>query len=166
LWNLAFVFLKVGFLSFGGGWAIVGVLKEELVSRGFLTLEEFSQAISIAQMTPGPVAINLATYTGYKFFGLTGAVLNTLAFLGAPILVLSFAIFLGRFLKLQRKRLMKALEGVTTTLMIVTLFSLMGSIRSPIMIIFSVVAFLCSFTKVHPLVIIFGCGLVGALLRF
>ncbi|MDK2786734.1 MAG: chromate transporter [Thermotoga sp.] len=117
-------------------------------------------------MTPGPVAINLATYTGYKFFGLTGAVLNTLAFLGAPILVLSFAIFLGRFLKLQRKRLMKALEGVTTTLMIVTLFSLMGSIRSPIMIIFSVVAFLCSFTKVHPLVIIFGCGLVGALLRF
>ncbi|PLV57191.1 chromate transporter [Thermotoga sp. SG1] len=166
MWYLAFVFLKVGFLSFGGGWTIVGVLKEELVSRGFLTLEEFSQAVSIAQMTPGPVAINLATYTGYKFFGLAGAVLNTLAFLGAPILVLSFAILLGKYLKFQRKRLMKALEGVTTALMIVTLFSLMGSIRSPIMIIFGVIAFLCSFMKVHPLVIIFGCGLVGALLRF
>ncbi|MDK2898632.1 MAG: chromate transporter, partial [Thermotoga sp.] len=65
--KLAFIFLKVGFLSFGGGWAIVGILKNELVTGGFLSPEEFSQAVSIAQMTPGPVAINLATYTGYKF---------------------------------------------------------------------------------------------------
>ncbi|MCD6551027.1 chromate transporter [Thermotoga sp.] len=166
MWKLALVFLKVGFLSFGGGWAIVGILKNELVSGGFLSLEEFSQAVSIAQMTPGPVAINLATYTGYKFFGLAGAILNTISFLGAPVLVLSAAIFLGKRLGLQRRRLMKALEGVTTALMFVTLFSLMGAIKNPVMIVFGVAAFVCSFTKVHPLVIILGCGLVGALLRF
>ncbi|PLV60463.1 chromate transporter [Thermotoga sp. KOL6] len=166
MWKLVIVFLKVGFLSFGGGWAIVGVLKEELVSKGFLTLEEFSHAVSIAQMTPGPVAINLATYTGYKFFGLIGAILNTLAFLIAPILVLSIATILGRYVKITRRKLMKALEGVTTALMTVTLFSLTTTIRNPLMILFSIVAFLCSFTRVHPLIIIFGCGVVGALLRF
>lgn len=164
--KLAFIFLKVGFLSFGGGWAIVGILKNELVTGGFLSPEEFSQAVSIAQMTPGPVAINLATYTGYKFFGLIGAVLNTIAFLGAPILVITTAIFLRKYVKLQRVRLMKALEGATTTLLIVTLFSLLSSVQDPVLILLSIAAFVCSFFKVHPLFIIFGCGVIGAILGF
>ncbi|AAD36881.1 MULTISPECIES: chromate transporter [Thermotoga] len=164
--KLAFIFLKIGFLSFGGGWAIVGILKNELVTGGFLSPEEFSQAVSIAQMTPGPVAINLATYTGYKFFGLIGAVLNTLAFLGAPILVITTAIFLRKYVKLQRVRLMKALEGATTTLLIVTLLSLLSSVQNPVLILLSAAAFVCSFFKVHPLFIIFGCGVIGAILGF
>lgn len=78
--KLILTFLKIGFFAFGGGWAVVGILKYEMIEKGILSAEEFSQAISIAQMTPGPVAINLATYTGYRYYGFTGALLNTIAF--------------------------------------------------------------------------------------
>jgi chromate transporter len=61
---------------------------------------------------------------------------------------------------------MKALEGATTTLLIVTLLSLLSSVQNPVLILLSAAAFVCSFFKVHPLFIIFGCGVIGAILGF
>lgn len=72
------VFAKVGLLTIGGGLAMIPLLQDEIVSRGWISLNEFTQMISIAEMTPGPIIVNLATFVGYRLFGITGAIACTL----------------------------------------------------------------------------------------
>ena len=78
--SLFLVFCKFGLLCFGGGYMLVPLLTSELVGPGRpLSGEEFSQLVSIAQITPGPIGINTATYTGYLQYGLAGALIASLA---------------------------------------------------------------------------------------
>ncbi|NLU42693.1 MAG: chromate transporter [Firmicutes bacterium] len=72
------VFAKVGLLTIGGGLAMIPLLQEEIVSRGWITIDEFTQMISIAEMTPGPIIVNLATFVGYRLGGIPSAVACTL----------------------------------------------------------------------------------------
>lgn len=163
MWRLSAIFLKVGFLSFGGGWSVVGVLKNELVGNGILTPEEFTKAVSIAQVTPGPVAINLATYTGYKDYGLFGAVLNTLSFLAAPIAIVLAVFLLGSRAKIDKERWAGALKGTCTVMVFVTLLSLLRNHLDLWTVLLSIGAFFMTLRKVHPLLIVFGCGALGVL---
>lgn len=163
--KLVMIFLKIGFFAFGGGWAIVGILRNEIVSKGILSAEEFAQAVSIAQMTPGPVAINLATYTGYKYFGFLGAVVNTFVFLLAPILIISALFLLAKRIKVDKERWSKALIGITTVMVAVTMYSLiMPKINDFVMILIAAAVFLCiSKFKIHPLILIFLSGFIGVI---
>ncbi len=122
--KMILVFLKVGFFSFGGGWAVVGLLQREVVKNGILSLSEFTQAVAIAQVTPGPVAINLATYTGYKHGGLLGAFLNTFFFLLPPILIVLCIILLSAKVSIDKTRWTVALMGFTTVMVLVTFITL------------------------------------------
>lgn len=73
-------FLKIGAFTFGGGYAMIALLESELVvHKKWLSHEEFLDMAAIAESTPGPIAINSATYLGYKIGGLAGAVLATVA---------------------------------------------------------------------------------------
>lgn len=164
--SLVMIFFKIGFFAFGGGWAIVGILKNEIVSKGVLSAEEFAQAVSIAQMTPGPVAINLATYTGYKYFGFLGAVANTFVFLLAPILIISVLFLLTGRVKVDKERWSKALTGITTVMVAVTMYSLViPKIKDLLMISIAAVVFLCIYKyKIHPLILIFLSGFIGVVL--
>lgn len=163
--KLVMIFLKIGFFAFGGGWAIVGILRNEIVSKGILSAEEFAQAVSIAQMTPGPVAINLATYTGYKYFGFLGAIVNTFVFLLAPILIISALFLLAKRIKVDKERWSKALIGITTVMVAVTMYSLiMPKINDFVMILIAAAVFLCiSKFKIHPLILIFLSGFIGVI---
>ncbi|MEJ5229683.1 MAG: chromate transporter [Pseudothermotoga sp.] len=165
LLNLIFTFLKIGFFAFGGGWAIVGILRSEMISKGILSAEEFAQAVSIAQMTPGPVAINLATYTGYKYFGFLGALVTTFAFLLAPIMIISLLFMLANRVSVDKNRWSNALTGITTVMVTVTLYSLLLPRVSDLWTIFiaAVVFFSINKFKIHPLILIFASGFVGVL---
>lgn len=91
LWELSWTFFKVGALSFGGGYAILKVIMFFVVeSRGWLSLGEFADVVSISQSTPGPIGINAATFVGYKVLGVWGALAATLSSLVVPA-SLSFA---------------------------------------------------------------------------
>lgn len=68
-WQLFSVFFKIGLFSFGGGLAMIAVIQQEVVSHGWLTAEEYAQVVTISQMTPGPIAVNTATYVGAKICG-------------------------------------------------------------------------------------------------
>lgn len=73
-------YLKIGFFGFGGGYAMLSLIQHEVVAeRGWITASQFSDIVAVSQMTPGPIAINSATYIGYTVAGFGGSVVATLA---------------------------------------------------------------------------------------
>ena len=105
---LYFLFLKIGVLTFGGGYALIPLFQDELVTRhAFLTTAEFADVVALAQITPGPVGLNCATYIGQQQIGWLGGIVASLGVL-TPSLVLGIAVacFLKRF---ERSRLVAML---------------------------------------------------------
>ena len=88
--NLFLCFLQVGLFSVGGGYAAMPLIQGQVVARfGWLTMTEFTDLISIAEMTPGPIAINSATFVGARLAGVPGALIATLGCLLPSILIVS-----------------------------------------------------------------------------
>ena len=86
--TLFLTMLKIGLFTFGGGYAMIALLENEFVSKkGWLDRDEFLDMVAIAESTPGPIAINAATYIGYKMLGILGSITATVA-----ICIPSFAI--------------------------------------------------------------------------
>ena len=102
LLSLFLSFLKIGAFTFGGGYAMISLLESEFVSRKkWLTGDEFLDVIGIAESTPGPIAVNAATFIGYKVAGVLGSLLATLAVcLPAFIIIFVISLFFDRFLSL------------------------------------------------------------------
>ena len=76
--QLFFSFLQIGMFSFGGGYAAMPLIQGQIVTlHGWLTMSEFTDLITISQMTPGPIAVNSATFVGLKIAGIPGAVVAT-----------------------------------------------------------------------------------------
>ena len=78
-WDLLIGFLKVGFFSFGGGYAAIPLIRDTVLSYGWVTDEMLTDMIAVSESTPGPIMVNLATYIGSSQAGLPGAFLATLA---------------------------------------------------------------------------------------
>ena len=73
-------YLKIGFFGFGGGYAMLSLIQNEIVEQqGWLTASQFADIVAVSQMTPGPIAINSATYIGYTVAGFWGSVVATFA---------------------------------------------------------------------------------------
>lgn len=90
---LYLVFAKIAFLAFGGGYANLPIIQSELLSLGWCTVEQFADIVAIAQMTPGPVVINTATYVGKTLAGIPGGIIATLGFI-TPAVIITIAIHL------------------------------------------------------------------------
>lgn len=92
-------FLRVGCFAFGGGLAALPLIEREIVdTHHWLTKGEFLDLLALSQLTPGPIAINASTFTGYKVGGIPGAVVATGAFcLPSVVLTLCVAAFLAHF---------------------------------------------------------------------
>ncbi|HJA94416.1 MAG TPA: chromate transporter [Candidatus Eisenbergiella merdipullorum] len=72
-------FLQIGLFSFGGGYAAMPLIQEQIVDQhGWLSMSEFTDLITISQMTPGPIAVNSATFVGIKIAGIPGALVATM----------------------------------------------------------------------------------------
>ena len=100
IFDLFFAFFKIGLFTFGGGYAMIANIREVVVEKKkWLDENELLQVITIAESTPGPIAINLATYVGYKKKGVLGSLLATLGVV-LPSLVIIYAIslFLDAFM--------------------------------------------------------------------
>ena len=92
--DLFFTMLKIGLFTFGGGYAMIALLQNELVGKkGWIDKDEFLDVVAVAESTPGPIAINAATYVGYKILGVIGSVIATLA-ICIPSFVIIYAISL------------------------------------------------------------------------
>ena len=97
--QLLWSFFQVGLFSIGGGYAAVPLIKEQVVEHyGWMTMAQFTDIITISEMTPGPVAINSATFVGMRIAGVLGAVVATLGcILPSCVIVLTLAYFYFRY---------------------------------------------------------------------
>ena len=98
--QLLISYMKIGFFGFGGGYAMLSLIQNEIVEQhGWITAQQFADIVAISQMTPGPIAINSATYIGYTVGGFWGSVVATFAVcLPALTIMLALTKF---FLKLK-----------------------------------------------------------------
>ena len=96
-WQLFLSFLQIGALSFGGGYAAMPLIEAQIIrTHGWLTTAEFADLVTIAEMTPGPIAVNAATFVGTKIGGIPGALAATAGcVLPACVLYHSAECFLG-----------------------------------------------------------------------
>ena len=102
LGTLFFTFFKIGLFTFGGGYAMIALLEEEFIQRRrWLDKDEFLDMTAIAESTPGPVAINSATYLGYKLAGVSGAAVSTVAVcLPSFLIIYAISLFFEQFTQL------------------------------------------------------------------
>ena len=77
-WQLFVSYLKIGFFGFGGGYAMLSLIQNEVVvQHAWMTNAEFADIVAVSQMTPGPIAINSATFVGMRIAGISGALVAT-----------------------------------------------------------------------------------------
>lgn len=103
-WQLLLVYLKVGLFGFGGGYAMLSLIQNEIVTKhAWLTEQQFTDIIAVSQVTPGPIGINSATYVGYSITGsVWGSILATVA-VCIPSFIMVIAIALA-FAKVRHNR--------------------------------------------------------------
>ena len=98
--QLFLVFLEIGVVSFGGGYGMLSLMRDEVLAHGWLTESELLNFIAVSESTPGPIAVNMATFIGASQGGLLGAFLATLGvILPAFVIILIIASILRNFLK-------------------------------------------------------------------
>ena len=103
LLKLFLTMFKIGLFTFGGGYAMVAIIERELVEKKkWIEHEEFMDVIAIAESTPGPIAINSATYIGYKMVGFFGSLFATLGVvLPSFIIIVIISLFYEQFIQIE-----------------------------------------------------------------
>lgn len=174
LLQLVWSYLKIGFFGFGGGYAMLSLIHSEVVVRNeWLTNGEFSDIIAISQMTPGPIALNSATYIGYEVAGVLGSVVATTA---VCIPALTLMMLLTRFfLKLHNNRYVQSVVlamrpvvvGMIMSAALLLIFPHSDDGRSFIdgwsWLIFAL-ALLGSAKKINPILLIIVSGIAGVVI--
>jgi len=103
LWDLFWVFFKIGAFTFGGGYAMIALISRETVEKKkWITEEDFLNLIAVAESTPGPIAVNSATYIGYKVRGFWGSFFATLGVvLPSFVIIVILSFFIEQFRSLE-----------------------------------------------------------------
>ncbi len=186
-WKLFLSFCKIGIVNFGGGYAMIALIQHEVVEKnGWLTLQEFTDIVATSQMTPGPIGINVATYTGYtaimnagyaEWMAILGSFLASFAVILLPfLLMLLITNFLLRYrhhprveevLKILRITVVGLIAAAALLLLTPENFGSWNQNRYQL--ICSIVIFLVTFIassrfKASPILLIILCGIVGVLL--
>ncbi len=94
--------IKIGTFTFGGGYAMISLLHSEFVEKkNYINHDEFMDLVAVAESTPGPIAINMATYIGYKRGGFLGALLSTIGMcFSSFVIIFLISLFFDRFLEI------------------------------------------------------------------
>ncbi len=180
--QLFLVYFQIGLFSFGGGYAAMPLIQSLIVEdRGWLTMAEYADLTTIAEMTPGPIAVNSATFVGQKMAGLSGAIVCTIGcVLPSIIIVLILAYLYTRFKELKvvksvlnelRPAVVAMIAGAGLTILLLGLFGTstlseisISNIRMIELFLYLLALFLLRKYKVGPIPIIFGSAILGTLL--
>ena len=174
LLKLFLIFFKIGLFTFGGGYAMIPLIRQEMVNGGYLTIDQVNQFIGIAESTPGPFAVNMATFAGYHTYGVWGSVFATLGVvLPSFIIILLIAYFSDKFIKTKPvQTILKFLKPVILGLILsaglsVLLHSILGDYFVSVdfdytaLIIFVVVLGLSFYKKLTPIHLVLISAVLG-----
>lgn len=168
LLSLYWSFLKVGLFTIGGGYAMIPLMEAEVISvHGWLAAPEFLDIIAVAEMTPGPISINAATFIGYKMAGVTGSLVATLGVI-TPSLVLLLLLSKVLLKVIQNpgaENFINGLRSAMVALILLASYSLGGTavIDTPSALIFAAILVVSIFRPVSPLYFIAAGAIMGLL---
>ena len=162
-------FFKIGAFSFGGGYAMLPLMKETVIDiHGWMTNSEFIDILAISEMTPGPIAINMATFLGYRVSGVVGSMLATAAVVLPSFIVMSIIThFLSKFKDSQFTDwffigIRPIVLGLIASAAISVALDAFIDLKSVILGI--VLFYIVTFKKLNPIYAIILAGLLGIIL--
>ena len=179
--ELFLCFARIGLFSIGGGYAAMPLIREQVVqTRGWLTMTQFGDIMTISEMTPGPIAINSATFVGIQVAGIPGAIAATLGCIfPSLIIVLGLAFVYYRFKKLSivqgvlaglRPAVIAMIASAGISLILMAFWgkqdmSCVWEIPDLVAVsLFGSGLFVLRKWKISPICVMGGCGLVGLIL--
>ena len=169
--QLFLIFARVGGFTFGGGYAMLPMLQKEVVdNKGWATYEELLDYYAIGQCTPGIIAVNVATFVGYKTKGILGGIFATLGMITPSLIIVGIiAAFLHGFQDYEVVQW--AFAGIRAAVVALILSAMWKIAKKSLVdifavIIFLVVAALSYFTDVSPVIFVITAGLCGLVLNF
>ena len=167
--DLFLAFAKIGVMTFGGGYAMLPMLERELIdNRGWTTNEELMDYFAVAQCTPGVIAVNTATFIGYKLYGNLGGIVATLGVVFPSLVIITtIAGVLTNFADIPAVK--HAFAGVRVCVCVLIFNAVVklwkGAIKDKAALVLFVVIFLLSvFLAVSPVVYVIACAAAGIFL--
>ena len=179
LWEIVWAFLQIGIVSFGGGYASVSLVEKQIVTiRHWMTYQEFADIVTIDELTPGPVAINAATFVGIRMGGVPGAIAATVGtILPSCVITLRLAFLYKKYRDLSlvngavsglRNMVVALIASTTLSIVLNAFFAdrvLAISAIDPVAIILCCIAFyIIRKYHINPILLMLGCGLMGLLI--
>ena len=177
LLKLFLVFFLIGMFTFGGGYAMIMMMNDILVNLNWVTSKEMINFIAISESTPGPFAVNVASFVGYKMFGVGGAIIATLGAVIPSIIIISIIFriynkflsnrFVNGALKGIRPVVIGLIISVGLSLMITNFADISGKISinyNVILISLLIFAIRLKYKKISPIFLIIIGAIMGMLL--
>ena len=164
--TLFLTFLKIGAFTFGGGYAMIPIIEKEIVDKhGWITSEDILDIFAIAESTPGPIAINSATFIGYKIAGAFGSFCATFGVVLPSFTIISIiSLVLREFSDI--KAVQYAFNGIRAGVLALIIKALVSMYKKAPKDIFSYILMgasfiLAAFTDINVIFVIIGCGVAG-----
>lgn len=187
--QLCLTFSKIGIVNFGGGYAMLSLIQDEVVTKHqWMTTQEFTDIVAVSQMTPGPIGINAATYVGYSavveagyppLMGVLGSAVATISVVWLPFLLMYFVSSLLLKYK-EHPRLKAVFSGLRPAIVgliaaaalgLMTEENFSNPLVAPLQFGLSLLLFISAFVltyryKQNPLLLIAGAGVIGIVSGF
>ena len=164
--DLFLTFFKIGLFTFGGGYAMIPLIQREVcTNKKWLKEQELTDIVAIAESTPGPIAVNAATFVGFRTGGLTGACIATLGVVLPSFLTISLiSLVLNAFQDI--KAVQYAFTGIRAAVLALILKALWMMFRAAKKNLFSyfimgITLLLTAFLNIDAVIVMIGCGLFG-----
>ncbi len=164
------IFARIGGFTFGGGYAMLPMLQKELVeNKGWTTNEDLIDYYAIGQCTPGIIAVNVATFVGYKTKGVLGGIVTTLGMITPSIIIVGLiAAFISGFQDYEVVQW--AFSGIRAAVVALILNAMWKIAKKSLVDIFAVIIFLAVavlsyFTDLSPVIFVISAGICGLVLN-
>ena len=169
--DLFFTFCRIGGLTFGGGYAMLPIIQKEIVEeRKWATEEEVLDYYAVGQCTPGIIAVNTATFIGYKVHGIIGAIVATLGVVFPSLIIITIiAALLKNFANYSIvQHAFSGIRVVVIALIVSAILKLAKtSIKNSTTLIIAIIAFiLVAFVNLSPIYIVIAAACIGLILKF
>ena len=169
--DLFFTFCRIGGLTFGGGYAMLPMIQKEIVEeKKWATEEEVLDYYAVGQCTPGIIAVNTATFIGYKVQGIIGAIVATLGVVFPSLIIITIiAALLKNFASYAI--IQHAFSGIRIVVIALIISAILKlaktSIKSSITLIIAILAFISvAFVNLSPIYIVIAAACIGLILKF